>query len=50
MAQSARTVGSSPSCSSPTSALAIASRMGRDGRVWVSLKRSMRGGSLILDA
>src|SRR5262245_30950148 len=37
---SALTVGSSPYTSSPTSALAIASRMPRDGRVTVSDRRS----------
>ena len=47
MAQSSHTVGSSLSCSSPTSAFAIASRMARLGRVWVSLKRSILGRSLI---
>ena len=38
------TVGSSPICSSPTSARAIASRMPRVGRVWVSDSRLMRTG------
>ena len=35
--QSSRTVGSSLRCSSPTSAFAMASRIAREGRVWVSL-------------
>src|SRR5258706_12267476 len=35
------TVGSRPKTSSPSSAFAIASRMARDGRVTVSLRRSI---------
>src|SRR5438477_466925 len=38
------TVGSSPICSSPTSARVIASRMPCVGRVWVSDSRLMRTG------
>ena len=38
---SARTVGSSPNTSSPTSAAAMAARMPGEGRVTVSLRRSM---------
>ena len=42
---SARTVGSSPYTSSPTSADAIARRIASVGRVTVSLRRSMRSGT-----
>src|ERR1700761_3880791 len=42
--QSSQTVGSSPCCSSPTSAAIIASFMAREGRVWVSEERLMRTG------
>src|SRR6266403_5827003 len=41
------TVGSSPICSSPTSARAIASRMAGVGRVWVSDNRLMRTGGCL---
>lgn len=43
-AQSSLTIGSSPSCSSPTSAQAMASRIAGDGLVWVSESRLMRTG------
>ncbi len=38
------TVGSSPKTSSPTSAAAIAARIAADGRVTVSLRRSIIAG------
>src|SRR5262249_10446096 len=43
---SSRTVGSSRSCSSPTSAAAIASRIAREGFVCVSERRSITLGTL----
>src|SRR5689334_15221517 len=43
VSSSFRTVGSSPYTSSPTSALAMASRIAREGRVTVSLRRSIIG-------
>jgi hypothetical protein len=43
IASSRLIVGSSPNTSSPTSAVAIASRMAGVGRVTVSLRKSMNG-------
>ena len=46
---SARTVGSSPKTSSPTSASAIARRMAGEGRVTVSERRSIMPSRPVLE-